>query len=156
MRGRWRAGAWVGGIAAQSLRGAGRAGREVCVQRGCERKRPHPWTSCGKGHTPRLAPRSDTTPPCCRCASSLWPPQVQAKLPQAQNPGDPWFHLGQENTGTPCDPSNPICRVMGTIHTAYYQLPTGLTCDGITSKCVMQWYWLTGEEGASLHWVWAA
>lgn len=31
-----------------------------------------------------------------------------------------------------------------TTYTMHYQLPTGLTCDGVTARCVMQWHWLSG------------
>jgi hypothetical protein len=31
-------------------------------------------------------------------------------------------------------------------YTMFYELPQGLTCDGKSSKCVLQWYWLTGNS----------
>ncbi|GAB4821063.1 hypothetical protein N2152v2_008109 [Parachlorella kessleri] len=67
---------------------------------------------------------------------------VQASVSGAQNPGDLWFHLGQENRGTSCVD----CTLAGTRHVSYYQLPPGLTCDGASAKCILQWYWLTGNS----------
>lgn len=56
---------------------------------------------------------------------------VQANVAGAQAPGDAYLHLGSVNNGT---------------YTTYYQLPSGLTCDGVTSRCVLQWYYLTGNS----------
>lgn len=59
----------------------------------------------------------------------------QANVPGAQAPGDPWFHLGRiETTGAT------------TTFTASYQLPKDLVCDGQTAKCILQWYYLTGNS----------
>ncbi|KAL4857482.1 Peptidyl-prolyl cis-trans isomerase FKBP13 [Chlorella vulgaris] len=55
---------------------------------------------------------------------------VQANVPGAQAPGDRYYHLGSND-----QPS----------YTMPYQLPSGLSCDGTTSKCVLQWYWITGN-----------
>lgn len=71
-------------------------------------------------------------------------PQLQAKVAEAQAPGDRWFHLGQEDTGIPCPER--VCVLGGTIHTSYYQLPPGLVCDGVSAKCVLQWHWVTGNS----------
>lgn len=49
--------------------------------------------------------------------------QVQANVPGAQAPGDPYFHLGMTNTGTVCSIGG--CLVQGTMHDMYYQLPPG-------------------------------
>ncbi|KAL6771970.1 hypothetical protein ACKKBG_A28485 [Auxenochlorella protothecoides x Auxenochlorella symbiontica] len=54
---------------------------------------------------------------------------VQADVAGAQNPGSPyWYDRG---TGS---------------YTMSYQLPQGLTCDGVNARCVMQWYYLTGNS----------
>ncbi|KAK2078077.1 hypothetical protein QBZ16_003945 [Prototheca wickerhamii] len=67
---------------------------------------------------------------------------TQAAVPGAQNPGDRWYHTGSSGAGT---------------YTFNYQLPAGLNCDGVTTKCVMQWYWLTGNSclppGEPAQWV---
>lgn len=67
---------------------------------------------------------------------------TQAAVPGAQNPGDRWYHTGSSGVGT---------------YTFNYQLPAGLNCDGVTTKCVMQWYWLTGNSclppGEPAQWV---
>jgi hypothetical protein len=55
----------------------------------------------------------------------------QADVPGAQAPGDAWYHLGTVNQGSYSTP---------------YQLPAGLTCDGMTSRCVLQFYYLTGNS----------
>lgn len=57
---------------------------------------------------------------------------VQADVPGAQQPGEQYFYT------TPGDP-------MYYEYKMYYQLPEGLTCDGEDSKCVIQWYWVTGN-----------
>ncbi|KAL6778288.1 hypothetical protein ACKKBG_A17625 [Auxenochlorella protothecoides x Auxenochlorella symbiontica] len=52
---------------------------------------------------------------------------VQADVPGAQNPGTAhWYDTGSDATMT-------------------YKLPQGLTCDGQTTRCVLQWYYLTGN-----------
>ena len=62
----------------------------------------------------------------------------QADVPEAQSPGDLWYHLGP----------SPENYAMGQplVYTAKYQLPNGLNCDGIESKCVLQFYYLTGNS----------
>ena len=62
----------------------------------------------------------------------------QANVPGAQAPGDRWFHLG----------STPIPAPM--TYTAALQLPPGLVCDGVTAKCVLQWYYVSEHSAASL------
>ena len=55
---------------------------------------------------------------------------LQADVKGAQDPGKRYFYMGQK------DPEWSTYR-------AYYQLPDDLTCDGVESHCVLQWYWLT-------------
>lgn len=54
----------------------------------------------------------------------------QANVPGAQNPGEIWFYT------TPGDP-------MYTEYSLWYDLPKELTCDGVSSHCIMQWHWVT-------------
>ncbi|KDD72986.1 hypothetical protein H632_c2659p0, partial [Helicosporidium sp. ATCC 50920] len=56
---------------------------------------------------------------------------VQADVPGAQAPGDRYYHLGAEGQGT---------------YTMQYQLPKGLSCDGVNTRCVLQWHYLTGNS----------
>lgn len=58
---------------------------------------------------------------------------VQGNVASAQAPGDPYLHIGDSTIGS------------GT-YEAYYQLPPGLTCDGVNTRCVLQWYYLTGNS----------
>ena len=55
---------------------------------------------------------------------------VQAGVAGAQAPGQRWYYLG---TVPPA--------VAPASYTSYWQLPPGLTCDGTTAHCVLQWYW---------------
>lgn len=73
------------------------------------------------------AERAELTEKCLR-ENTL----VQANVPGAQQPGEKYFYT------TPGDP-------VYTDYKMYYQLPEDLTCDGVTSRCVMQWYWTTGN-----------
>ena len=57
----------------------------------------------------------------------------QANVPGAQNPGDQWFYT------TPGDP-------MYNEYTMFYQLPDLLTCDGVDSRCILQFYWVSGNS----------
>ncbi len=59
---------------------------------------------------------------------------VQANVEGAQRPGDRYYHLG---------PSPPAS---GYTYETAYQLPSGLTCDGVNQRCVIQWYYLTGNS----------
>lgn len=61
--------------------------------------------------------------------------QVQANATGAQDPGDPWFYSLGDGTAT-----------------MPYQLPDGLTCDGTTTRCVMQWNYQTGAKGTGAPW----
>lgn len=62
--------------------------------------------------------------------------QVQANVASSQTPGSRYYFFGNEiDTGY-----NPPKR-----YTQSYKLPTGLTCDGITAKCVLQLYYVTGN-----------
>ena len=54
----------------------------------------------------------------------------QANVAGAQSPGQRWFYT------TPGDPEI-------TTYNLHYQLPEDLVCDGESSHCVLQWYWLT-------------
>lgn len=54
----------------------------------------------------------------------------QANVRGAQKPGDQWFYT------TPGDP-------MYTEYSLWYDLPKDLTCDGVSSHCVLQWHWVT-------------
>jgi hypothetical protein len=56
---------------------------------------------------------------------------LQAAVPGAQAPGERWFYTSPEHGG------------QSTNYTMYYQLPENLECDGVSSHCVLQWYWLT-------------
>lgn len=56
---------------------------------------------------------------------------TQADVDEAQAPGDAYYHLGSTSASD---------------YTMYYQLPSGLTCDGTSAKCVLQWYYLTGNS----------
>lgn len=59
---------------------------------------------------------------------------MQADVAGAQNAGSPyWYDRG-----------------VGSWDMAY-QLPQGLTCDGVNTRCVMQWWYLTGE-GSTGRW----
>lgn len=58
---------------------------------------------------------------------------VQANVPGAQKPGEQWFYT------TPGDP-------MYNEYTMYYQLPDLLTCDGVDSRCILQFYWVSGNS----------
>ena len=49
-----------------------------------------------------------------------------------QNPGQAFWYTG------PNDPPQE--------YTMRYKLPKDLTCDGITTKCVLQWYWQTSNS----------
>jgi len=60
---------------------------------------------------------------------------VQADVPGAQAPGDRWQHLGATHAE----------GYQGTFE-AVYQLPKNLVCDGVHSRCVLQWYYLTGNS----------
>ena len=60
---------------------------------------------------------------------------VQADVPGAQAPGDPWFHLGAMHPE----------GWRGNVSTAL-ALPPGLTCDGVGARCVLQWYYMTGNS----------
>ena len=62
----------------------------------------------------------------------------QADVPGAQSPGDLWYHLGPS-------PQNYSMGVPLT-YTSKYQLPDDLNCDGKQSKCVLQFYYLTGNS----------
>ncbi|KFM24396.1 hypothetical protein F751_3114 [Auxenochlorella protothecoides] len=54
---------------------------------------------------------------------------MQADVAGAQNAGSPyWYDRG-----------------VGSWDMAY-QLPQGLTCDGVNTRCVMQWWYLTGNS----------
>lgn len=61
-----------------------------------------------------------------------YPPLQQADVPGAQLPGSEFFYTN------PHDPTY-------YEYTMYYKLPDTLICDGETSYCVIQWYWLTGN-----------
>ena len=54
----------------------------------------------------------------------------QAHMTGVQSPGDRWFYT------TPGDPDF-------SEYSMQYQLPENLTCDGESSHCILQWYWLT-------------
>ena len=56
----------------------------------------------------------------------------QADVPGAQKPGEVYFYT------TPGDP-------VTTEYIMYYQLPPELVCDGVYYRCVMQWYWVSGN-----------
>ena len=58
---------------------------------------------------------------------------TQAAVPGAQAPGDRWLHLGTAPTGS-------------SEYNASFVLPANVTCDGVTARCVLQWYYLTGNS----------
>ena len=57
--------------------------------------------------------------------------QVQSSASTNQDPGNRWWYM-DNNAGD---------KYMK------YQLPAGLTCDGVNTRCVLQWYWGTGGWG---------
>ena len=57
----------------------------------------------------------------------------QANIPEAQNPGESKYYIGPESNGN-------------WDYVMYYQLPAGLNCDGESSRCVLQWHYLTGNS----------
>eukprot|EP00889_Picochlorum_renovo_P001640 jgi/Picre1/28670/NNA_004070.t1 len=59
-------------------------------------------------------------------------PLVQADVPENQNPGATKFYT------TPGDPWDEE-------YTMYYRLPDDVVCDGIDSRCVIQWHWITAN-----------
>eukprot|EP00889_Picochlorum_renovo_P000940 jgi/Picre1/27970/NNA_000931.t1 len=52
---------------------------------------------------------------------------------RSSKPGEKWFYT------TPGDP-------MYNEYTMYYQLPDLLTCDGVDSRCILQFYWVSGNS----------
>ena len=56
----------------------------------------------------------------------------QADVPGAQRPGEARYFIGPSSNNWD--------------YKLRYQLPKGLTCDGKTSRCVMQWWWVTGNS----------
>ncbi|KAL4448120.1 hypothetical protein ABPG75_005339 [Micractinium tetrahymenae] len=54
----------------------------------------------------------------------------QANTPDAQSPGQPFWYV-------------PGIQFLFNMP---YQLPQGLTCDGVSAKCILQWYWVTGNS----------
>lgn len=101
----------------------------------------------------------------------------QAAVPGAQAPGDPYYHLGQTGNAftyrmpyqlpqasgagvavraagwaKPTPASVPAAvrnRLITSPPEVPWHAPQNLTCDGQTAKCVLQWYYLTGEERAN-------
>jgi hypothetical protein len=63
---------------------------------------------------------------------------VQANVPQAQVPGDTYYYIGPSSDG--------LVAGNNWDYTMHYQLPEGLTCDGESSRCVIQWHWITGNS----------
>lgn len=57
---------------------------------------------------------------------------VQANIPQAQAPGEKYFYTS---------PQDPVYNE----YTMYYKLPENVTCNGGTSRCVLQWHWESGN-----------
>lgn len=57
---------------------------------------------------------------------------MQADVSGAQDPGNEWWYASWTPTG----------EIMP------YQLPPGLVCDGIATRCVLQWNYLTGMSAA--------
>ncbi|KDD72946.1 hypothetical protein H632_c2704p0, partial [Helicosporidium sp. ATCC 50920] len=56
---------------------------------------------------------------------------LRANGTEGSTPNDPYYHLG------------------GMVNSPYkmtYRLPEGLTCDGVNTRCVLQWYYLTGNS----------
>lgn len=62
---------------------------------------------------------------------------VQADVPNAQSPGEPYYYLKNDADASCCWPPR--------ILTFFYQLPQDLECDGESSRCVVQWRWTTGN-----------
>jgi hypothetical protein len=62
--------------------------------------------------------------------------QVQAYVKGAQAPGSKYYYMGNASE------SGEYMRRLR--HT--FRLPRTLTCDGRTAKCVLQWYWQTGNS----------
>lgn len=62
---------------------------------------------------------------------------LQADVPGAQLPGSPFFYLGN-GSDAGWWPPRPF--------PATFQLPMGLRCDGATTKCVLQMYYVTGNS----------
>ncbi|KAI8111081.1 hypothetical protein M9434_004654 [Picochlorum sp. BPE23] len=61
----------------------------------------------------------------------------QADVPGAQVPGNKYYFIGPTSeglTGSNWD------------YNMKFKLPEGLNCDGKTSRCVMQWHWITGNS----------
>lgn len=56
----------------------------------------------------------------------------QADVPGVQSPGSSRYFIGPSSNDWE--------------YRMQYQLPEGLTCDGKTSRCVMQWHYLTGNS----------
>jgi hypothetical protein len=56
---------------------------------------------------------------------------VQADVAGAQAPGQRWFYTPVKDAGKSVQ------------YTMSYVVPEDLECDGISSHCVLQWYWLT-------------
>ena len=79
-------------------------------------------------------------------------PQGQAGLSTEQRR---FYWIGTHHTtwGTALNSGHPFwmqganyMNYISYLYTAYFQLPPGLSCDGISSKCVMQWRYTTGNS----------
>eukprot|EP00887_Chlorella_sp_A99_P001312 scaffold14.g1312.t1 len=69
---------------------------------------------------------------------------VQADVPGAQAPFQQWWHIGQVPGWVKGQPLDPILGVPVSGRLSYnssWQLPMGLTCDGVAARCVLQWHW---------------
>lgn len=74
-----------------------------------------------------LAEKNQLTEECLRAGTLK-----QANVEEAQSPGSSRYYVGQMPSGES--------------YIAHYQLPMGLTCDGVTAKCVLQWHYVTGNS----------
>lgn len=59
-----------------------------------------------------------------------------------QNPGQPWWYMPND---IDVDDYSKVYLTDGT-YILKYVLPSTLECDGITARCVFQWYYLTGNS----------
>lgn len=63
---------------------------------------------------------------------------VQADVPGAQDPGNKYFFF-------PKDADEATCCWPNRVFTLWYQLPDNLACDGMSTRCVLQWRWTTAH-----------
>lgn len=69
----------------------------------------------------------------------------QADVPGSQAPYEPYWYLPWSTTEPYSDPytSDIIDKESFRM---FYKLPTGLECDGVNAKCIIQWHYLTGNS----------